>query len=153
MKYYHLYFQKSICFFKKRQNKICHQFAKKPVLCKRKGLENNYSVSLLKQTPAINGCPPFLAVLSFPNGIHKGHLFPSRKRKAPDELRRQSRFPKENAEGVSRLFSFGILPMAKRMVFHNETPFTLFRRVLQWNSCFILLSTRQRLEWNEPLTP
>ncbi len=35
--------------------------------------------------------------------------------------------------GVSRLFSFGILPVAKRMVFRNETPFALFRRVLRWN--------------------
>ena len=38
-------------------------------LYKQKGSENNLSVSLLKQTPATSGCPPFLAVLSFPTGI------------------------------------------------------------------------------------
>ena len=35
----------------------------------RKGLGNDLSVSLLKQTPATSGCPPFLAVLSLPTGI------------------------------------------------------------------------------------
>ena len=67
-------------------------------LYKQKGSENNLSVSLLKQTPATSGCPPILAVPCFPTGIRRQNSFLTRKSKAPDELRRQSRFPKENAD-------------------------------------------------------
>ncbi len=41
----------------------------------RKGLGNDQSVSLLKQTPTTSGWPPILAVLSFPTGIRRQNLF------------------------------------------------------------------------------
>jgi hypothetical protein len=75
-----------------------------------KGLGNNLSVSLLKQTPATNGCPPFLAVLSFPNGIRSGQLFPMELGTRKDMRVSKADFSKKSAD-----WCFILLPTRKSL--------------------------------------